>query len=131
MLGDCQAIARLAVGWIMGTKTFCVGWIDVGHKDSDNVEGIFFEIIEQTDCVQKGAILDLSTKLDGNTFLVKVALPDVVQNCLGFHGVTRDEDREQLLMNSIGCKLDDEGLEVTVDYRTIGPARSEVECQFK
>ncbi len=48
------------------------------HEDSGNVEGIFFEIIEQMDGVQEGAVIDLSAKSNGNTFLVKVALPDVV-----------------------------------------------------
>jgi hypothetical protein len=78
MLGDGQAIACLAVGWIVGTKTFCVGWVDVRHEDSGNVEGIFFKIIEQTDGVQKGAVIDLSTNLNSDTFLIKVALLDVV-----------------------------------------------------
>jgi hypothetical protein len=75
-LGDGQAITRLAVGRIVGTKTFWVGWVYVRHEDS--VEALFFKIIEQMNGIQKGAVIDLSAKLNGNTFLVKVALPDVV-----------------------------------------------------
>ncbi len=89
----------------MGTKTFCIGWVDVRHEDSSDVEGIFFKIIEQTDGVQKGAVIDLSTKSNGDTFLVKVALPDVVKDCLGFHGVTGDKDCEQLLVNLSDASL--------------------------
>jgi hypothetical protein len=77
-LGDGQAIARLALGWIVGTKTFCIGWIDVRHEDSRDVEGILFEIIERMNGIQKGAVIDLSAKLNGDTFLDEVALPDVV-----------------------------------------------------
>ncbi len=94
MLCDGQVLARLAVGGIIGTKTLGIDGVNICHNDASNVDRIFFEIIERLNCVEKGGIIHLGAKMDGTTILVDVALPDVIEHCLGFHGMSTDQDRE-------------------------------------
>ncbi len=41
MLCDGQALARLAVGGIIGTKTLGIDGVDMCHKDASNVDRMF------------------------------------------------------------------------------------------
>ncbi len=85
---------RLAVGGKNGTKTFGVDGVDMRHTDPHNVDRIFFKIVKRSNCVEEGNIIHLGAKMDGATILVDVALPDVIEYCLGFHCVPRNQDRE-------------------------------------
>jgi hypothetical protein len=58
-LGEGQAVVRLAMGRIGSRKTFGVGWIDVHHKDSGNVDGIFFEVIKRLNSIEDSVLMHL------------------------------------------------------------------------
>ncbi len=67
--------------------------------------GILLEVVEELNGIKEGAVVDLCTEPDRNTFFVNIALPDMIKNRMWFHGVSWHQHREQLLVDSVQSQL--------------------------
>ena len=98
------------------------------HKNSSNIDGIFFEVIERADCIEEGCIINLRGEALMITVLVDITLEDVVQHVVRLEHVSRDKHLKKLLMDSCRGKLDDLILQVAISHRAFGSARGQVEA---
>jgi hypothetical protein len=86
-LDDSTAVANLAVVRIMNPKTLGKSWVDVTHENPCNINGILLQVIEGSDGIEEGGVVDLCTKPGRNTFIINITLTDMVKNQMRLHGV--------------------------------------------
>jgi len=48
------------------------------HKNSSNIDGIFFEVVERADCIEESCIVNLRGEAMMSTVLVDITLENVV-----------------------------------------------------
>jgi hypothetical protein len=131
MLDDSSAFACLAKVRIMSSKTLCKGWLNMSHEYPSNINWIILKIIEGPHGINKGCVVDLSTKPDGNGIVINVALPDVLENRVWLHRISWYQHGEQLLVDSVGCQLDHKCLQVAVHHRAIRLTGCQVEGRLE
>jgi hypothetical protein len=98
------------------------------HKNSSNIDGMFFEVLERVDCIEKGCIINLRGEAMMGTVLVDITLEDVVQHIVGLEHVPRDKHLKKLLMDSGRGKMDSLTLQLAMGHRAFGSARGQVEA---
>ena len=98
------------------------------HKNSSNIDGIFFEVVERADCIEEGCVINLRGETLMITVLVNITLEDVVQHVVRLERVSRDKHLKKLLMDSGGGKTDDLTLQFAIGHRAFGSARGQVKA---
>ena len=98
------------------------------HKNFCNIDGIFFEVIERADCIEKGCVINLRGEALMNTVPVDITLEDVVQHVVRLEHVSWDKHLKKLLMDSGGGKADDLTLQFAIGHRASGSARGQVKA---
>ncbi len=83
--------AGLPIERVVGVEAFLKQWIDVILKNPRQVDGVFFKVLKQIDCIEEGAIIHLCTQLHCLSICVKVALPNVVKDVMRFNQIARNE----------------------------------------
>ena len=125
---DRSSGASLAEVWIIDVKPFGRSGIYMIHKNSSNVDWIFFEVVKRADRVEEDCVVYLRGKTLMITVLVDIALEDVVEHVVRLERVSRDKHLEKLLMESGGGKFDDLILQFAIGHRAFGSARGQVEA---
>ena len=113
---------------IIDPKFFSKSGINVIHKNSCNIDGIFFKVVERADCIEEGCVINLRGEALMNTGLVDITLEDVVQHVVRLEHISRDKHLKKLLMDSGGGKTDDLTLQFAIGHRTFGSARGQVKA---
>jgi len=98
------------------------------HKNSSNIHGIFFEVIDRADCIEEGCVINLRGEAMMITVLVDITLEDVVQHIVRLERVPRDKHLKKLLMDSGGGNTDDLTLQFAIGCRAFGSARGQVKA---
>ena len=70
-------------------------------KNPSQIDGVFFKVIKQTNCIQEGAVVHLSAKLNSLSLRVEVALPNVIKNVMWFDGIAGNNYHKQSLMDRV------------------------------
>ena len=86
--------ASLAEVRIIDPKSFRKSGINVIHKNSCNIDGIFFEVVERADCIEEGCVINLRGEALMNTGPVNITLEDVVQHVVRLEHAPRDKHLE-------------------------------------
>ena len=100
-------------------------------KNTGQVDGIFFEVIEGADCIEKGSIVSLGAQCYGLIVGVDVALPNVVEDVVGFNRIAWYENPEKGIVNSFRGQANHQRLQFPVDGLAIRPTRRKVETWRK
>ena len=101
------------------------------HKNSSNINGIFFEVVERADCIEEGCRINLRGEVMMSTILVDISLEDVVQHVVRLEHVPRDKHLKKLLMDSGGGMKDDPTLQFAIGHPAFGSARGQVKAWLK
>ena len=120
--------ASLAEVRIIDPKSFSKSGINVIHKNSSNIHGIFFEVVDRADCIEEGCVINLRGEAMMITVLVDITLEDVVQHIVRLERVPRDKHLKKLLMDSGGGNTDDLTLQFAIGRRAFGSARGQVKA---
>ena len=99
----------------MGTEPFLQRGIDMVLKNTGQVDGIFFEVVEGADCIEKGSIVSLGAQCYGLIVGVNVALPNVVEDVVGFNRIAWYENPEKGIVNSFRGQANHQQLQFPVD----------------
>jgi hypothetical protein len=67
---------------------------------SGQVDGIFFEVIEGADGIEKGSVVSLGAQRYGLIVGVDVALPNVVEDVVGFNRIAWYENPKKGIVDS-------------------------------
>ncbi len=78
MLLSC-ARAGLPVIRVVNAKAVLERGVNMVLKNARQVDRVFFEVLKGSDCIEKGAVIHLSAKLDRITVGVDIALPNVLK----------------------------------------------------
>jgi hypothetical protein len=65
-----RAITDLSVDRTMGAESVRECWVDVCHENSSDVDGILLLVIEGSNGIKEGAVVDLCAEPDRNTFFL-------------------------------------------------------------
>ncbi len=90
MLDDRGALLGLAKIWIMRSKTIRKGRLNMSHEHPSDINWILLQIVEWPHGIEEG-VVDLSALPDGNATVVNVALPDVLENRVWLHRISRHQ----------------------------------------
>ena len=85
----------------MGTEPLLQRWIDMVLENAGQVDRIFFEVIEGADGIEKGSVVSLGAQRYGLIVGVDVALPNVVEDVVGFDGVAWHKNPKEGVVNSL------------------------------
>ncbi len=97
-----RARASLTVIRVMNAKPVLERWVDMILEDARQINGVFFQIIEGSDRIEKGAVIHQSAQLDRIASGVNVALPDVLENVVRLDGIAWHQFIKHSLMDGIG-----------------------------
>jgi hypothetical protein len=73
------ARAGLPVIRVVNAKAVFERGVNMVLKNARQVDRVFFEVVKGSDCIEKGAVIHLSAKLDRITVGVDIALPNVLK----------------------------------------------------
>jgi hypothetical protein len=62
----------------VGAEALLQQGVNMILKNPSQIDGVFFEVLKQMNCIQEGAVVHLSAKLNSLDLHVDVALPNVV-----------------------------------------------------
>ncbi len=97
-------------------------------KDARQIDGVFFEVIEGSDRIEKGAAIYLSAQFDGIAISVNVALPDVLEYVVRLDGIAWHKFHKHCPMDGVRRKRYNQQLELAVDGSAIRPTGRQVEA---
>ena len=100
-------------------------------ENSSQVDGIFFEVVEGADGVKEGSIVSLGAQRYSLVVGVNVALPNVVEDVVGFNGIAWYENPEKGIVNSFRGQANHQQLQFLLDSLAIRPTRGKVEAWRK
>ena len=63
-LSDHSLRARMTVVGVVRAKTLLQGRVGMIPKNAGQIDGVFFEVIKQTNGIQKGTVVDLGAELN-------------------------------------------------------------------
>ena len=93
-LSDCGLRTSITVSGVVRAKALLKRRVDMILKNAGQIDGVFFEIVKQTNGVQKGGVVDLHGKYHRLAVIGDVALPDMVEYVVGFDRIAWNEDHE-------------------------------------
>ena len=120
--------ASLPVERVVGTEAFLKQWVNVILKNPCQVNGIFFEAVEQTDCIEKSTVVHLCAQLYRLSACIDVALPNVVKDTMRFDRVAGSEYHKHGFVNHIRSKKNDQQFQLAVHGCAIGTTGQQVEA---
>ncbi len=101
------------------------------HKNTSDIDRVYFEVVEQANSIQEGSVIDLSSEADLSAILVDIALPNVIEHIVRLKSITGNKHLKQLLMDGGGGKADNLALQLAIDHRAVGPVGGKVEAWLK
>ena len=100
-------------------------------KDARQIDGVFFEVIEGSDRIEKGAVIHLSAQFDRIAIGVDVALPDVLKYVVRLDGIAWHKFHKHCPMDGVRRERYNQQLELAVDGSAIRPTGRQVETWGK
>jgi hypothetical protein len=127
-LSNCHLHVSLPISRVVGAEALLQQGVNVTLKNPSQLDGVFFEVVKQTNCIQEGAVVHLSAKLNSLALRIDVALPYVVEDVMWFNGIARNKYHKQGLIDHVQGKMHHQQLEFTLDRGAVRTARGEVEA---
>ncbi len=97
-------------------------------KNARQIDGVFFEVLEGSDRIEKGAVIHLSAQFDGIAIGIDVALPDVLKYVVRLDRITWHKFHKHCPMDGVRREAYNQRLELAVDSSAIRPTGRQVEA---
>ncbi len=71
-MSNCHLCARLPISREVGVEAFLQQRVNAILKNPSQIDEVFFKVVKQTNCIQEGAVVHLSAKLNSLALRVYV-----------------------------------------------------------